>query len=147
MRKTLCGLNCDDCALRESCRGCRETEGRPFGEKCMIAEYCEKGKGAFEQFRQRAMDAFNALRIQDLPKITELYALRGSYINLEYSLPGGQKCRFLHDDKIYLGNQVESQGGGKRYGVAADEKYLLVSQYASDGADAEVVVFKRWQAE
>lgn len=30
------------------------------------------------------------------------------------------------------------------YGIAADEKYLMVSEYGAYGSDAEVIVFKRW---
>jgi len=28
--------------------------------------------------------------------------------------------------------------------LVADEEYLLVCEYGVDGADAEIIVFKRW---
>ena len=145
MKKSICGADCGACEMKESCRGCCESQGKHFGEKCVIAAYQEKGDKAFTGFKQQLMNAFNALNIPDLPPITELYALRGAFINLEYPLPGGQKCKFWHDDKIYLGTQVEKKDGVKCYGLAADEEYLMVSQYAPNGADAEVVIFKRWR--
>ena len=76
--------------------------------------------------------------------ITELYALRGSFVNIEYTLPGGQKTTFLHDNKIYLGNQIPIGNRGRFFGIAADEHYLLISEYSENGTDAELVLFKRW---
>jgi hypothetical protein len=39
---------------------------------------------------------------------------------------------------------VEKQGvQGRCYGIACDEHYILVSEYGKDGADAELVIFKK----
>ena len=50
----------------------------------------------------------------------------------------------LGTNATYWGNQVEKQGtNGRCFGIACDEHYILVSEYGKDGADAELVVFKR----
>lgn len=72
--------------------------------------------------------------------------LNGFYVNLEYPLPNGQSVKLLEDNKVYLGNQIEIQGSGRCYGIVADEKYLLVCEYGCEGADPQIVVYKRRQA-
>jgi hypothetical protein len=50
----------------------------------------------------------------------------------------------LDDNASYWGNQVEKLNAeGRCYGIACDEHYILVSEYGKNGADAEIVVFKR----
>lgn len=88
------------------------------------------------------IEEFNALGIEGV-KLTDLNLLSGSFINMEYTLPNGQKVKLLEDDKMYLGNQVEIEGSERCYGVAADEKYLLVCEYGCNGSDPEIVVYKR----
>lgn len=64
--------------------------------------------------------------------INELYSLHGSFVNLEYELPNGKKVRFLKDNKVYLGNQVECQFNDdevKRcFGLVANMDFLLVCE-------------------
>ena len=72
-------------------------------------------------------------------------ALRGSLINLEYTLSNGQTVRVWEDDRIYLGNQLRKEGSERCYGVAADETYLMVSEYGGYGDDVQIVIFKRWK--
>jgi hypothetical protein len=86
---------------------------------------------------------FNKLGIADMDEVTGLNALKGSFINLEYTLASGQKVKLLDDNKIYLGNQLGKAGSDRCYGIAADEKCLLVCEYGEAGVDAEIVVFKR----
>ena len=109
-----------------------------------MAACCRKGETAFSEWKKALMEAFNGLGIPDMEEVTDLNALRGSFINLEYALPGGQKVKLWDDDKIYLGNQLHKKGGDRCYGIAADETYLMVSEYGAGGSDAEIVVFKRW---
>ena len=96
------------------------------------------------KLKENLIEAFNGLHIRDMEKVTCLNALKGSFINIEYSLPGGQKVRFWDDNKIYLGNQLHKKNSDRCYGVVADEKYLMVAEYGCYGSDAEVVVFRRW---
>ena len=78
-----------------------------------------------------------------MEKITDLNAIKGSFINIEYPFPNGQAVKMWDDKKIYLGNQTEKKNSGRYYGLAADGNYLMVSEYGKDGADAEIVIFKR----
>ena len=75
--------------------------------------------------------------------VTELYALRGSFVNLEYDLHGTQKIKFWDDDSIYLGNQLCKKGSDRCYGLTADENYLLVCEYGENGSDPEIIVYKK----
>ena len=88
--------------------------------------------------------AFRALDIPEMEELTDLNALRGSLINIPYTLPSGQTVKLWDDDRIYLGSQLHKKGSGRCCGVAADETYLAVSEYGGNGEDAEIVVFKRW---
>ena len=93
--------------------------------------------------KQKFIDEVNALNIPDMPVIDNLFVLQGSFINLEYKL-NGNTFSILDKDKSYWGTQVEKQNSdGRCYGIACDEKYILVSEYGKDGADAEIVMLKR----
>ena len=68
----------------------------------------------------------------------------GSYVNLTYRLPGGQYAQFLNDGTTYLGTQLESEFGGERcFGVLANMDFILVCTYGPDGADPELLVYKK----
>ncbi len=140
--KSICGIDCTKCEALHECNGCKE--GRPFGEECIVASCCQKGQNGLSEFKKKLITAFNELGIQDMEKVTDLNALKGSFINLEYTMPNGQVIKFWNDNKIYLGNQIHKKDSNRCYGIAADEKYLMVSEYGEYGADAEIVVFKRW---
>ena len=93
--------------------------------------------------KQKFIDEVNALNIPDMPVIDNLFVLQGSFINLEYKM-NGNTFSILDKEKSYWGTQVEKlNSNGRCYGIACDEKYILVSEYGKDGADAEVVVLKR----
>lgn len=149
--ETVCGINCGDCGWKDSCGGCAATGGKPFGGTCMIAVCCqEKGcescGSCWENscaLKKEIIAEYNALGIADMEEVTELYALKGSFVNLEYTLPSGQKMKIWDDDRMYLGNQLCKQGSDRCYGLTADENYLLVCEYGDNGADPELVVFKR----
>lgn len=139
---SICRIDCTKCEAFNTCNGCNE--GRPFGEECIVASYCRKGGNALFDFKKKLIKAFNSLNIPDMAEVTDLNALKGSFINLEYSLPNGQVIKLWDDNKIYLGNQLDKKGSERCYGIAADEKYLMVSEYGLYGSDAEIVIFKRW---
>ena len=141
---SLCGLDCcAACPQRAACGGCRETQGHPFGGTCVAAACVERGgMEAWESWKHAAMAELNALGIPDL-QIDSLVPLNGFYVNLEYRLPNGQAVKLLEDNKVYLGNQIERPGQERCYGVVADETYLLVCEYGCNGADPEIVCYKR----
>ena len=98
--KALCGANCDECDYLKNnkCKGCKNTNGCPFGKKCWIAKYIEVGEMEnFNVLKKEIIDEFNKLDIEGMPKIEELYPLHGSFVNLEYPLPNGKKVKFLDD--------------------------------------------------
>ncbi len=149
--KAICGLDCSSCEMRESCGGCGETGGKPFGGTCMLALCCE-GAGcgncgrAFEapcRLKEELIAEYNALGIEDMEEVTDLYALLGSYVNISYTLPGGQAIRFWDDKRVYLGNQIHKKNSDRCYGLTADENYLLVCEYGEGGSDPEIVVFRK----
>lgn len=102
------------------------------------------GEEAFEAFKQQLATEFNDLHIEGMPEVTGLNVLTGSYINLEYPLPSGEKVKLLHDNATYLGNQLPCLYGGERcFGIAANTKFLLVCTYGANGEEPELVVYKK----
>ena len=146
MMRSICGSDCCTvCPQKTACGGCRETGGHPFGGVCVAAACVEQGgPEAFSDWKRSAVEELNALSIPDL-HIGDLIPLNGFYGNLEYHLPNGQAVKLLEDSKVYLGAQIERPGQERCYGVVADEKYLLVCEYGCNGADPEIVCYKRRQ--
>ena len=148
---TICGADCSACMLKSSCMGCLASGGHPFGRECIIAACAKQNKqeSCCEcpscTLRKELIQQFNSLGISDMEELTALYALKGAFINMTYKLPGGQPARFWDDDRIYLGSQLAKQGSDRCYGLAADEKHLMVCEYNPDGTAAEIVEFKRWK--
>lgn len=141
---SLCGANCEECGKKEICKGCSETGGCPLGTDCIVAKcYLDGGAALFFQYKRKLIDEFNALGIPDMPQIAELFPLLGSYINLEYELPNGQCVKLLEDNGIYLGYQAERKDSDRCYGLAADDRYLLVCEYGCGGSVPKIVVYKR----
>ena len=102
------------------------------------------GDEGFERFQQQLMAEFNALGIDGMPEVTGLNVLTGSYINLEYTLPSGEKVKLLNDNATYLGNQLPCLYGGSRcFGLAANMQFLLVCTYGPLGEEPELVVYKK----
>ena len=103
------------------------------------------GKEKFEEFKQQIIYEINTyLHIEGLPKVADLNVLPGDFVNLEYRLPNGQVVKFLDDNATYLGSQLECEFGGDRcFGIVANMEFLLVCTYEKDGANPELVVFKK----
>lgn len=142
--KTICGIDCSRCAFKDACKGCAETNGRPFGGECIAAECYKSGsETCFLRYKKELIAEINALKIADMPPVTTLFQLSGAYVNLEYTLPNGQKIKLLDDAKIYLGCQIEKLNGDRCYGIAADNDYLLVCEYGCNGAEPEIVIYKK----
>ena len=100
--------------------------------------------GEFEAFKKQLIGEINGLHIEGMPKVEQLNALVGRYVNLAYRLPGGAAVQFLDDQKTYLGNRLESAFGGERYfGVLADMEFILVCTYEGEGTDPELILYKK----
>lgn len=102
------------------------------------------GEDRFEEFKRQLVDEFNALHIEGMPVVDGLNVLSGSFINLEYQLPNGTPVKFLDDHATYLGNQLPCTFGGDRcFGIAAGMDFLLVCTYEENGANPELVLYKK----
>ena len=100
--------------------------------------------GEFEAFKMQLVGEINALQIEGMPKVEKLNALVGAYVNLAYPLPSGMSAKFLNDGTTYLGTQLEPEFGGDRcFGVLANMDFILISTYGKDGADPELVLYKK----
>ncbi len=108
-------------------------------------KYEELGDGGqFEEFKKKLIDEINDLHIEGMPRVEKLNALVGKYVNLAYRLPGGMSVKFLDDRATYLGNQLESEFGGSRcFGVLANMDFILICTYEAEGANPELVLYKK----
>lgn len=145
MQQSICGANCSACMMKEKCSGCAETAGCPFGKQCFIAAYIKTGGiEQFQIFKQQLMEECNALRIPGMPEVTELYALAGSFVNLEYTLPNGKAVQYLDDNSIYLGNQLVCEFDEETcYGIVCGMDFLLACTYGENGSNPELVLYKK----
>ncbi len=102
------------------------------------------GDTKFEEFKKQLIRELNELHVEGMPEVRTLSFLMGGYINLEYTLPNGQKVKFLDDNSTYLGNQLECEFGGERcFGIAANMDFLLVCTYEVNGENPELVIYKK----
>ena len=100
--------------------------------------------GEFEAFKRQLVNEINDLHIEGMPKVERLNALVGSFVNLAYPLPSGAKAKFLNDGASYLGTQLEPAFGGTHcFGVLANMDFILISTYEADGANPELVLYKK----
>ena len=146
-----CGVDCTKCELNGTCKGCAESNGHPFGGECLVAvccqnngyKHCDECSDCSCGLKEQIIAEFNALGIEDMEKVTDLYCLKGSFVNLEYTLPSGQALKFLDDNNIYLGNQISKKHSDRCYGLTADKTHLLVCEYGEGGTDAEIIIYKK----
>lgn len=148
--ESICGVNCDDCNYLKSnkCKGCKNTNGCPFGKKCFIAKYIEiGGKEYLDSFKNQLIDEINSINIDGMEKISELYPLNGSFVNLEFYLPNGKKVKYLNDDEIYYGTQIEciynDDNIKKCFGIVANMNFILICEYEEDGKNPELLLYKK----
>ena len=140
----------DVCVPHMAKEGFTEEQARAYMKQMLpTLNYWKKyeelsDNGEFEAFKNQLIDEINALNIEGMPKLDKLNALVGSYVNLEYRLPGGQSVKFLDDGTTYLGNQLECEFGGDRcFGVLANMDFILVCTYGEGGSNPELVLYKK----
>ena len=102
------------------------------------------GEEKFDEFKKQLIDEINALHVEGMPKVEQLNALVGGYVNLEYRLPNGKTVKFLDDGATYLGNQLECEFGGDRcFGIVANMDFILICTYEENGENPELVLYKK----
>ena len=148
--ESICGADCSNCGYgkNNNCKGCKETKGCPFGKQCFVAKYILMDeKENYEIFKNQLIDEINDLHIQGMPKIDDLNPLNGSFVNLNYPLPNGKYAKFLNNNDIYLGNQVECEFNNgdiiRCFGILANMDFILVSEYGANGDNPEIVIYKK----
>ena len=143
--ETICGANCETCALKENCLGCMETCGKPFGGTCIAAEYIKIGGiEKYSEFKQILLNEVNALlKANQISQADKLQELSGAFVNLAYPLPNGGTIKFLYDKKIYLGTQIAFADLGVCYGVVADTSFILICSYSVDGSEPELIAYQK----
>ena len=101
-------------------------------------------EGQFEAFKKQLIEEINGLHVEGMPKVEKLNALVGQYVNLAYRLPGGANVQFLDNGTTYLGTQLEPEFGGDRcFGVLANMDFILICTYEAEGANPELVLYKK----
>ena len=153
-RKLVCGC----CGMPlEDCTTSRETDGNFNEEYCkwcyadgdytldIWKQYARiGGKEKLEEFKKLLIDELNVLlQIEGLPKVENLNVLPGEFVNLEYTLPSGEKAKFLDDKQTYLGSQLESDSGDRCVGIVANMDFLLICTYEENGENPELVIYKK----
>ena len=146
-----CGMPLEDCNIS------RENDGDFNEEYCkwcyadgeytldVWTKYAEVGgKEKFEEFKKQLICEFNALlQSEGLPKVENLNVLSGEFINMEYTLPNGEKVKFLNDRQTYLGSQLEIEPGSRCIGIAGNMDFLLICSYEENGEDPELIIYKK----
>ena len=138
----------DVCVVHMVGDGFTEEQARDYmKQKLPTLNYWKNQKelgdnGEFEAFKKHLIDEINDLHIKGMPKVERLNALVGRFVNLEYPLPSGEWAKFLDDGTTYLGNQLEV-GNGRCFGVLANKDIILISTYGKDGADPELILYKK----
>ena len=140
----------DVCVGQMTGENCTEEQARAYMKQLLpTLDYWKRyeqlsDNGQFEAFKQQLIREINDLKVEGMPKVDKLYALVGHYVNLAYRLPSGQCVKFLNDETTYLGTQLEPEFGGDRcFGVLASMDFIMVSTYGCEGADPELVLYKK----
>lgn len=138
----------DVCVGHMATQGFSEAQAREYLKQRLPEldywkRHAELGDGGqFEALKKQLIDEINALQIGGMPKLEKLNALVGQYVNLAYPLPSGASVKFLNDGTTYLGNQFET-GGERCFGVLANADFILVCTYGKDGAEPELLLYKK----
>jgi hypothetical protein len=148
--ESICGADCSKCGYgkNNNCKGCKNTNGCPFGKQCFVAKYIlTGGKDSYEAFKLQLLDEINSLDIPGMPKIKDLNPLNGTFVNLSYHMPNGEFVRLLDDNEIYLGNQVECEFNDNSiircFGILANMNFILISEYGVNGDNPELIIYKK----
>lgn len=140
----------DVCVVHMAKQGFSEEQARAYmKEKLPTLNYWKKyeelsDNGQFDKFKKQLIEEINELNIEGMPKVENLNALVGAYVNLEYPFSNGTKAKFLDDGTTYLGTQLEPVFGGDRcFGVLANMNFILICTYEAEAKNPELVLYKK----
>ncbi len=143
---SICGVNCEECKIKDKCKGCVETNGHPWGGDCVLAQFCYDKNGHTQEkivtYKNELLKEIKALDFDFVKEIRELYPLKGMFVNLEYELNNGTKVKLLKDNNIYLGTQIPKNDNSGYFGIIADNDYILISEYDNDFQNAKIIIYK-----
>lgn len=89
------------------------------------------------------LEEIKSLGIKEFLNFKSLNLMDGSYLNLDCALPNGKTAKILDDSKKYFANQINIDGSDECYGVAACEEFIAVFKYGCNGADAQLILWKK----
>ena len=145
--RSICDVNCDECKIKDKCKGCVNTNGHPWGGNCVLAEFCYDKNGHTKEkiveYKKELIKEIDSLNLEFISKIEELYPLNGIFVNIEYELQTGEKIKLLKDNDIYLGTQLHKNDNSGYYGIVADNDYILISEYDNNYQNAKIIVYKQ----
>lgn len=88
--------------------------------------------------KEKIIKILKGLDIPELQTLEELCELPGAYVNMESELPDGSTGKLLDDSKTYLCCQAPINET-ECYGVAADEKQIVIYRYKNDDSESKVI--------
>ena len=78
---------------------------------------------------QVLLEKIKKLGIKEFENFNSLNLMDGNYLNIECTLPNGDKTKILDNNTQYYAKQIDIEGSDKCYGVAANEKFIAVYKY------------------
>ena len=128
--------------FNESCKWCDADSEKTIDIWKRYAEI--GGTEKLEEFKQQLIHEINTLlSIEGLPKVENLNELPGEFLNMEYTLPSGEKVKFLDDRQTYIASQLEAESTGRCVGIVAGMDFILICTYEENGENPELVIYKK----
>ena len=88
--------------------------------------------------KEKVIQILRGLDIPEFKALEDMCELPGAYVNMESVLPDGSTGKLLDDSKTYLCCQVPINET-ECYGVASDEKQIVIYRYKNDDSESRVV--------
>lgn len=90
---------------------------------------------------QTLINAFNTLKIDDMPELKKLYGHKGSAINAQVVLPNGMTAKIFDDNKIYYTAELINEEKRLSFFLVTDKSQLVVLR-AKGKERPQVIIWK-----
>ena len=90
---------------------------------------------------QTLINAFNALKVADMPELKKLYGHKGATINAEVVLPNGMTAKIFDDNKIYYTAELINEDKRLSFFLVTDKSQLVVLK-AKGKERPQVIIWK-----